>query len=342
MQIIKPHSLKLGDTIGVFTPSSPAYIDSEERFLNGIKNLERLGFKTKLGTLTSQRSHEGYRSGTPQDRADELMNLIQDPNVHGIISTIGGNNSSSLIPYLDFDEIRRQRKPLSGFSDVTSLHAAILKFSGLSTFYGPAVMTSHGEWPDGSPECSQWFLDAVMQRHGAAPRRVNAPDQWSNHRRRWSTSDWKTIPREWQKNEGWHVLNPGKADAPILAMNLNTLVSAAGTKYWPDFSGKILLVEDMEAPHGRNERHFRHLSLCGVFDAIAGLIVGKPEVYDAASEPFTYDDLIKEVVGPRNYPIISNFDCGHTYPMITIPQLARVRFAASGSIMHELEIFDCD
>jgi muramoyltetrapeptide carboxypeptidase len=159
-------------------------------------------------------------------------------------------------------------------------------------------------------------------------RIVSAPSQWSNHRRRWDNEEWKTIPREWVLNEGWRVLSEGTANAPILALNLNTLTSAAGTSYWPNFKNKILLLEDMEAPQSRTERALNQLKFNGVFDEIAGLIIGKPEVYDQQGSPFGYDDLILETVGLRSYPIISNFDCCHCVPMISIPQLSPVKFVA--------------
>jgi muramoyltetrapeptide carboxypeptidase LdcA involved in peptidoglycan recycling len=255
------------------------------------------------------------------------MDLILDPNVHALMSTIGGYNSSSMIPYLDFDAIRESRKPICGYSDVTSLHVSILTAAGLRTFYGPSVMCWFGDWPSGIPESNQWFLDAVMN-HTSGPRPIAQPKFWSNHARRWETGEWKTIAREWQPNSGWDVLNPGEARAPILAFNLNTLLCLAGTKYWPDFTGKILMLEDMEAPQSRSERSFRQLSLMGVFDQISGLILGKPEFYMPQDAPFSYSELLMEVVGPRSYPIVAEFDCGHTVPMLTIPQLAPVSLVA--------------
>lgn len=319
LQILSPKRLRNGGTLGVFTPSSPSYIDCEGLFVNGVRNLERSGFKVKLGSLTAKRASQGYRSASPQERAQEFMELILDPSVDGLISTIGGNNSSSLIPYLDFKAIREQQKVICGYSDVTSLHLAILKLAGLRTFYGPAVMCWFGDWPDGIPESEKWFLDAVMH-HDHGERRIVAPERWSNHMRSWGNGEWKTKPREWKANTGWKILQEGVAEGEILAVNLNTLMTAAGTRYWPDCSGKILLIEDMLAPQSRTERLLRHLSLMGVFDEIKGLIVGKPEVYDAQGAPFGYDGLILEVVGKRDYPIVSEFDCGHTVPMITIPQ----------------------
>ncbi|WP_291515957.1 S66 peptidase family protein [Bdellovibrio sp. ArHS] len=322
-----PKPLKVGDTIGVFTPSSPGYSWNEGLFVNGIKNLERVGFKVKLGSLTHARKSQGYRSGTPEERAQEFMSLIEDPEVQGLVSTIGGNNSSSLIPFLDFEKIREHRKVICGFSDVTSLHLAIMKFSGLRTVYGPSVMCWFGEWPDGVPESTQWFLDAVTLPNKGF-RKINPPQRWSNHKRDWSNGDWKNLPRHWQNNEGWKVLHPGVASGEILALNLNTLMSAAGTPYWPDFQDKILLIEDMDAPLSRTERHLQQLKFIGVFEKIKGLIIGKPEFYNQEGASFTYEDLFKEILGPRPYPVISNFDCSHTVPMISITQLSPVEISA--------------
>lgn len=325
--MIKAKKLNAGDTIGIFTPSFPGYAECEGLYLNGIRNLEKCGFNIVEGSVTAKRMNQGYRSASPQERAQEFMDLIYDPDVHGLISTIGGNNSSSMIPYLDFDAIRRSRKTICGYSDVTSLHASILTQSGLQTFYGPAVMCWFGDWPAGVPESTQWFLDAVMN-HVDGSRTIAAPKKWSNHMRDWASGAWQKLEREWQNNSGWNALSSGSVTAPILALNLNTILCLAGTKYWPDMSGKILLIEDMDAPHATSERSFRQLQLMGVFEKISGLIVSKPEFFKQQNAPFGYDELIMEIVGQRDYPIVSNFDCGHTLPMITVPQMATVRLDA--------------
>ncbi|KYG66152.1 hypothetical protein AZI86_03565 [Bdellovibrio bacteriovorus] len=325
--LISPKRLKFGDTIGVFTPSSPAYNANPELFENGLRTLKNLGFNIKLGSLTNKRASQGYRSGSGEERAKEFMELIKDPDVDALVATIGGYNSSSMIPFLDYSAIKEERKPICGYSDVTSLHLAIMKFAGLRTYYGPAVMCWFGDWPSGIEESNKWFLDALMN-HESGTRDINQPKRWSNHSRDWGNGDWKKLPREWQENRGWKVLQEGTATAPIIAANLNTLTSAAGTKYWPDLKGKILLIEEMDAPLMKEERSLRQLSLIGAFDELAGLIISKPEFFSTDGAAFTYDDLIIDIVGKRTYPIISNFDCGHTVPMITIPQGVRTHLKA--------------
>ncbi len=180
--MIKPIALKPGDTIGVFTPSSPGYTHNSGLFENGLKNIEKMGFKVKLGSVTKSRKSEGYRSASPKERAAEMMELINDPEVRGLIATIGGMNSNSLIPFLDFNKIRETRKVICGFSDVTSLHLSIAMYSGLRTFYGPTVMCWFGDWPDGIPESTESFLQAVMH-HTSGSRNFSVPKKWSNHKR---------------------------------------------------------------------------------------------------------------------------------------------------------------
>lgn len=328
MESIKPRPLRQGDTIGVFTPSLPAHVLFREKYLHGLSELRSLGFEVVEGELTRAASREGYRSGSPTERAHEFMQLIRESKVRALVATMGGYNSSSLIPYLDFDEVRAQRKIICGFSDVTSLHLACLRYAGLRTFVGPAIVTSFGEWPHVLDYTRQSFIRAVCSAD-PTPRQLMPPTQWSNHFRDAATNAWRTEARHYQENPGWRAVRSGTAAAPAVVANLETLLAAALTPYFPDVSGKVLVIEEMNAPFAVEERSLRQLERIGVFDVIAGLIVGKPEHLDPQGAPFTYDELILEIVGPRGqFPIISNFDCGHTHPMLTIAELTKVSLQA--------------
>lgn len=326
--LIRPAALRTGDTVGVCTPSFPAHVHFRNKYRHGLAQIEQLGFRVLEGPLTQRATAQGYRSGTPQERADELMTLFRDPKVRCIVATIGGTCSASLIPYLDFDVIRDNPKIFCGYSDVTSLHLALLAHAGLSTFYGPAVMPSFGEWPSMLTETRDSFLAAVTTVHSEA-RELIAPARYSRHRRDPKGDAWKSVPREWLTNAGPQVIYPGTVEAPCLAANLNTLVTAAGTDYFPDLSGRVLLLEEMNAPLSEEERDLRHLERLGVFERIAGLLIGKPEVYSNEDAPFEYADLVREIVPQRpGVPVVMEVDVAHTVPMLTIAQETRVRVVA--------------
>src|SRR5438132_3967146 len=110
MRLIRPPALCRGDTLGVFTPSLPANVLFRAKYEHGLEVLRRLGFHVVEGELTKRFVSEGYRSGTPRERAQELMALMLAPEVKGLIATMGGFNSSSMIPFLDFDAIRAHPK----------------------------------------------------------------------------------------------------------------------------------------------------------------------------------------------------------------------------------------
>ncbi len=335
--LVKPKSLIPKSKIGIFTPSSPAHVKLRDKYLCGIEVLKRMEFEVIEGELTRSQKTEGYRAGTPKERAEEFMSLIRDDSISALISTIGGANSSSMIPYLDFDEIRANPKIICGYSDVTSLHMAILAYSGLSTFYGPAVVPSFGELPDILPYTKEYFLAATCH-HRTGKRTFNPPKLWSNHCR-FGPGEWKTVPREFLENKGWRALNPGSAQGHLIVANLNTLLTAAGTDYFPSLEGKILLIEEMDAPLSEEERNLRHLERLGVFDVISGLIVSKPERYDQQGAPFDYDDLVLELVGGgRKYPIVTQFDCGHANPMMTLAEMSEVSIEAKSGFETHIEL----
>ena len=72
------------------------------------------------------------------------MEAFADPAIKGIISTIGGDDSIRLLPYLDLQVIRDNPKVFLGYSDTTVTHLACFK-AGLVSFYGPSVMAGFAE-----------------------------------------------------------------------------------------------------------------------------------------------------------------------------------------------------
>ena len=280
------------------------------------------------GPLTRRAVARGHRAGTPQERAAELNALFGDPEVRAILCTIGGANSSSLVPYLDFELIRANPKVFCGYSDVTSLHLALMRYAGLSTFYGPAVMPSFGEWPEVVPETRDSFLAAVSRTEPGA-RRLVPPARWSNHFRDAAGDEWRTEPRQYQPNPGWSVVHPGLAEGPALVVNLNTLRSNAGTPEFPDMKGAVLFIEEMSTGPALAERAFRHLAAMGVFEEVAGLVWGKVEHRSDPGSPHNLEELLLEAIGGvPPFPVVTDFDCGHTVPMLTLAQGVPVRVEA--------------
>lgn len=72
------------------------------------------------------------------------------------------------------------------------------------------------------------------------------------------------------------------------------------------------------------ERSFAMLKLNGVFERIGGLVLGKHEKFDDRGSGRMPYDILMEVMGDVDIPVLAQFDCCHTHPMLTLPIGCRV------------------
>ncbi|WP_429101043.1 S66 family peptidase [Aeromonas rivipollensis] len=314
MTPIKPTRLKRGDTIGFFSPSSAATAWAPRRFERARAFLEGQGFRLKAGSLTGERDH--WRSGSIAARAAELNALIRDPEVRAIMSVIGGSNSNSLLPYVDYEGLREDPKIIVGYSDVTALLLGIHAQTGLVTFYGPALVASFGELSPLVDETLAGFRQICQAGGAAVPHTVPTPAQWTDERLDWEN---QSRAKLCQPNRLVSV-GSGRVRGRLMGGNLNTLAGIWGSPYMPQIKqGDILLLEDSLKSAQTVERAFAHLKLCGVFERIGALILGKHERFDDEGSGKRPLDILLEVVGEPGFPILAEFDCAHTHPMLTVP-----------------------
>lgn len=307
--------LKTGDTVGFFSASSPVTATAPERFSRGKKFLEEKGFVLKAGSLTGHSDH--YRSGSVAARAEEFNQLIRDPQVRCVMSTIGGNNSNSLLPYLDYDALRADPKIIIGYSDSTALLAGIYAQTGLITFYGPALVASFGEFPPLVDETWASFADILMTRH-KAPYRYPLPAYWTDEKLNWN--DVTPVRAKKLYANTCRFLGARRIEGRVIGGNLNTLSGIWGSPYMPEIhQGDILFIEDSLKDIATVERSFSMLKLNGVFDRVSAILLGKHELFDNAGTGRQPADVLLEILNGQEIPLVDGFDCCHTHPMLTLP-----------------------
>ncbi|THB75896.1 MAG: LD-carboxypeptidase [Desulfobacteraceae bacterium] len=317
-------------TIGFFSPSTPITFFCPKRFQRAHSFIESKGFSLKAGNLTGKR--DGYRSGNTRDRAEELNDLIRDPQVRCILSTIGGLNSNSLLPYIDYDAFQKDPKILMGFSDVTAILMAVYARTGIPTYYGPALVASFGELPPYTEMTWQYFEEVCI--NPALPYTLRKPDIWTEEDIDWESQTESKPPVENQ----WVTLNEGVAEGRLIIGNLNTITCIWGSPYMPMIKdGDILFIEDTQKSAAMMERLFAFLKINGVFDKISGLILGKHERFNDQKTGKSVIMILEEVVGQYTFPVLAQVDCSHTHPMLTIPLGSRVRLDASAQTLTLLE-----
>lgn len=305
--------LKIGDSIGIFSSSSPATYSCPKRFARAKKYLQDKGFKVVEGNLTGK--CDFYRSGSIKERAEELNELIRNPEVRCIMSTIGGTNSNSILPYIDYEAFIRDPKIIIGYSDITAILLAIYAQTGISTYYGPAVVASFGEFPpfvDNTYEC---FKEIAMDET-RIPYVFEKPKYWTEERISWEEQD---RSKKKIKNELVTVYG-GTARGRVIGGNLSTMQGIWGSKYMPEIKvGDILFIEDCYKDIATVERSFSLLKINGIFDRVSGIILGKHECFDDLGTGRKPYEVLVEVLGEQKLPFLAEFDCCHTHPMFTLP-----------------------
>ena len=293
-------------------PSFPISATEPIRYERGIKYLENKGFQVKNGFL--YKKNDFYRSGTIKERAAEFNDLLYDENIQIIMTSIGGNNTNSILPYIDYEYIKKHPKIIIGFSDITALLLAIYAKTGLVTFYDPDIASSFGELPpfvDWTFESFNAFVNGI-----SVPYNYEMPIAWTEEFIDWSEQD----RAKKQYSNQWVCVKQGTCQGRLIGGNLNTMEGFFGTEYMPTINkGDILFIEDAEKDAYTIERSFSLLKLAGVFDKVSGIILGKHEKFDdngTGKQPY---EILLEVMGDPKVPILADFDCCHTHPMFTLP-----------------------
>jgi len=93
----------------------------------------RNGFKIKLGDNFTKNTY-GY-AASAEERAADLNAFVADDSVQMILFS-GGESAVEILPLIDYENIRRNPKLFSSYSDGTSILNAIHSQTGLITYYG--------------------------------------------------------------------------------------------------------------------------------------------------------------------------------------------------------------
>ncbi len=312
---IKPERLSPGDTILFVAPSG--YLKRDRMDL-AKKRLEDRGYITLQAEDIFRQF--GYLGGTDNRRAKEFMAGWADPNIKAIFPGTGGYGTTRILDQLDYDIIKNNPKILVGFSDITALHLAIHKKTGLTTFHTPSPMYGLGSKGNLSPISDYYFWQAIENNnpHG-----------------------YPIEPHSFDLGESAITLSSGKGKGELIGGNLSLINTLMGTPYEIETDGKILFMEDVgEAPY-RIDRYFSQLKLAGKFDHVSGIILGK--FTRRATEPpddensFTMMEVLEQYFSDLDVPVIANFSVGHYKYNITFPIGIMAELDADKQTLHILE-----
>ena len=278
--------------MGVFAPSGP--FENRSDVLRPIEWWKSRGYDVRL--TDSVWARQEYVAGPAQGRVDDLHALLVDDEVDAIFCLWGGVGAIEMLPLIDYDLVAEHPKAIMGFSDITNLHAALLKLSGLCTFHGP------GFGSFGASDREAFTLDSAVSAFtaggvGNVPRRPD--DQYIR------------------------AIAGGRVTAPIVGGNLYTLNHLMGTAYELSLSGAIVMLEEVDLRTIDFDVMFWQMRLAGMFDNVAGFVVsdlhgcGQPDPEVVADR--SLEDVLEQHLGALGVPVIYGLPLGHGPHLASIP-----------------------
>ncbi len=298
----------------------------------GLKRLKEYGLNVKF--MPHAKMGLDYIKAHPEKRAEDLLAAFRDPETDMILCAIGGDDTYRLLPYLfEHNELAEAvtDKVFLGFSDTTINHLMLHK-AGLRTFYGQAFLPDICEiGPEMHPYTRKYFEELI--RTGTI-REITPSDVWYEERLAF-TPDQVGTTTPVHPNQGFELLQGSPVfSGKILGGCIDSLYDFFnGERYedmpvlcekyrlFPekeDWKGRIILLETSEekpTPEKYRES-LEYLKARGVFDAVNGVLAGKPMDETYAAE---YKELLKEVIAKPELPIVFNINIGHAMPRCIMP-----------------------
>ncbi|WP_406677675.1 S66 peptidase family protein [Moorella sp. ACPs] len=306
--IIKPPALQRGDTIGIIAPASP--LPDPEYLARGISFWLSLGYRVRTGTHISKAT--GYLAGSDAGRLADLHLMFQEPEVKAIFCLRGGYGTLRLLDDLDYNLIRHHPKILVGYSDITALHLALNRMTGLVTFHGPMLYPElgGGDLPPYTREGLCRAL-AVASPLGSIPPAPGLPPPVA--------------------------ITPGRAEGIVTGGNLSLVVATLGTPFEVDTEGKILFLEEVDEAPYRIDRMLTQLKLAGKLEAAAGIVFGFcTRCGDSSHQPGLLE-IITGHLAPLGIPCFYGLPAGHLATQATLPLGIRARLDAAACTLTYLE-----
>jgi muramoyltetrapeptide carboxypeptidase LdcA involved in peptidoglycan recycling len=335
----KPDRIRPGDTVAAISMSwggaglFPQVVDVAKQ------NLADLLGVTVIDTPHALAPGD-WLYANPKARAEDLHWALENPEVSGIFSYIGGSESVRTLEHIDPALIADHPKVLVGFSDTTCAQSVFLN-AGVSCLYGPSLMAGVADfgWASYAAASLEQMLSGWTGLFEPAPG-------WTEDNSDWEADDFRSAVHATKQMfpGGWTWSGQGRGEGQLVGGCVEVLEMLKGTPYFPArevWSGAVLMLEtseDVPSPD-QVEYWLRNYATQGILDLVEGLVLARPRGYSVEMRQRLADAVSKVLaeVGRSELPVVMDVDCGHTSPMMTLPLGCRVAVDAGARTFELLE-----
>lgn len=274
-----PSALSPGDTVALISTARRVSADDVAVMTEAVT---AQGYRVSHGPHLLASHHQW--AGTDAQRLSDLQWALDHPSARAVLCARGGYGTARLLDAVDLRGIAAEPKWLVGFSDVTALHAALLRV-GVASIHGPMGISWAPRFELSAASLASVF--AALQ--GDAPAFDHVPP---SHR----------------------ALRPGVAEGRLMGGNLSLVVHLIGSRDALPLDGALLVLEDLDEYTYHIDRMLLQLRRWGAFERIAGLVVGQfMDLKEKPESPFGGDvfDMIAHHTAAAGCPVGLGFGIGH-------------------------------
>ncbi len=257
-------------SVGIVACSNAQKAQWHEQNQTLVRFLEKSGRNVLVSSCIYEKT--GTFSGTGKERADELMNLFSNPDVEEIYDISGGDMANEVLDNLDFEQIKNSNATFWGYSDLTTVINGIYAQTGKSSVL-------------------YQIKNLVRGDHQELQRR-----RYRNRAELFSPS--------------FQLVQGNCISGIVVGGNIRCFLKLAGTKYFPDMTDKILLMESFGGKVPQMVTYLSQLKSCGVFDKIKGILLGTFSEMEAEECEPDMLSLVRAFVG-EEMPIARTKEIGH-------------------------------
>ena len=216
------------------------------------------------------------RSEDPVLKAESLMNCFQTPGMAYIFDVSGGDLANGVLPLLDYDVIRKSGAVFFGYSDLTTVINAVIAKTGRPAvnYQIRNILYEHADEQLG------------CLREKILPGRISAEDL------------------------AYRFLRGRCMKGKIMGGNIRCFLKLAGTPFWPDLTGSILLLESLGGGVYQMRTALEQYRQMGVFERISGVLLGTFSKMEAEDLQPSVPELVMEMI-PEDLPVAVTRYVGH-------------------------------
>lgn len=225
------------------------------------------------------------------ERAKALMTFYEDPEIKAIFDISGGDLANQILPLLNYEKIAQRAIPFIGYSDLTVILNAITKKAQVSGVLFQILQIMGDPTKAALRSFETLFFDQEsIILHGY-----------------------------------WRSREQLKGEVTLVGGNIRCFLKLAGTPFFPEIEGKVLLLESASGGIERVNAYFSQLEQMQVFDQIAGLIVGDFSELREQNETVKLAGLLKEIASAYHLPVFHTPDIGHQPASTAVPLGKEIR-----------------